>query len=145
VGTDADARPDAPSPRHDTTAPIRATQPVPPALRRAVLVRDQHCWLCGAHHRAAHQGALLIEKDAGGEIRFYHGDGTSYGQALEPQALDVQVKLFSALRNMGFKECEVRAVLELRRDDDLRGASIQHLLGEALRRIRPPRSKSVQG
>ena len=62
-------------------------------------------------------------------------DGTPYGQAIEPQTLDVQAKLFSALRNMGFKEGQVRAVLaELRRDDALRGVSIQAAGGETARR-----------
>jgi hypothetical protein len=164
-------------PHHDTYVPIRAMQTILPALRRAVLLRDQHCcrvpgcknsayldlhhlelrseggrnviWniltICGAHHRATHQGTLIIEKDASGRVRFYHGDGTPYGQALEPQALDAQTKLFSALRNMGFKESEVRAVLaELRRDDSLRGASIQDLLRKALRRIRPPRPRTAR-
>ena len=99
--------------------------------------------LCGAHHRATHQGTLLIEHDGSGGVRFYHGDGTPYGQALEPQALDVQTRLFTGLRNMGFKESEVRAVLaELRQDDALRAASIQDLLRESLRRIRPPRRKT---
>jgi hypothetical protein len=153
-----------------------ATQTIPPALRRAVLMRDRHCCrvpgcrnaafldlhhielrseggrnvpgniitLCGAHHRAVHHGSLLIERDASG-VRFRHGDGTSYGQAPEPHALDVQAKTFSALRGLGFKETEVRAVLaELRQDDDLRDASIPNLLREALRRIRPPRSMPVR-
>jgi hypothetical protein len=100
--------------------------------------------VCGAHHRAAHHGSLLIERDATGKVRFQHGDGTSYGHAPEPHALDAQAKTFSALRGMGFKEAEVRAVLaKLRQDDDLRGASVPSLLREALRRIRPP-SRSVR-
>jgi hypothetical protein len=172
-----DAEPVSRGPRHDTSVPIRATQTIPPALRRAVLVRDRHrcrvpgcknaayldlhhlelrseggrnvIWniltVCGAHHRASHQGTLLIEMDASGGVHFFHGDGTPYGQALEPRTLDVQTKLFSALRNMGFREGEVRAVLTgLRRDDGLRSASIQDLLREALRRIRPPRPRTVR-
>jgi hypothetical protein len=148
----------------------RASQTIPPALRRAVLVRDGHCCrvpgcknstfldlhhiqlrseggrnvpeniltLCGAHHRAIHRGSLLIEKDVAGAVRFRHGDGSAYGQVPEPQALDMQAKLFSALRGLGFREGEVRAVLTaLRQDEALRDASIQHLLREALRRIRP--------
>ena len=166
-----DAEPHARAARQDVV-PTRATQPIPPALRRAVLVRDQHrcrvpgCKnttyldlhhielrsegglnvirnllpICGAHHRATHQGTLLIDRDASGVVRFCHADGTPYGQALEPQTLDIQAKLFSALRNMGFKEGEVRAVLaDVRKADALRGASMQDLLRETLRRIRPRR------
>ncbi len=102
--------------------------------------------VCGAHHRAVHRGWLLIQRDASGRVSFQHGDGTPYGQAPAPRALDVQAKTFSALRGMGFKEVEVRAVLaELRQDHDLRDASLPELLREALRRIRPAHSMSVRG
>jgi hypothetical protein len=153
--------------RPDAPAGTRAKQTIPPALRRAVLLRDQHrcrvpgcknathhielrseggrnelgnvITLCGAHHRAAHRGQLVLESDAHVGVRFRHGDGTEYGQALEPRALEMAAKLFSALRNLGFREREVRAVLaELRSDDELRDASIECLLREALRRMPLP-------
>jgi Holliday junction resolvase RuvA-like protein len=149
----------------------RAKQTIPPALRRAVLLRDQHrCQVpgcrnttfldlhhiqlrseggpnelanilssCGSHHRAVHRGALLIEKDAARGFRFRHADGSPYGDVLQPQVLEVQTKLFSALRHLGFKEREGRAVLaELLTDTEIQGASLQALLREALRRLRPP-------
>ncbi len=149
----------------------RAKQTIPPALRRAVLLRDQHrCRVpgcrnatfldihhvelrseggrnelenlivaCSAHHRAAHRGELIVERDAHVGVRFRHGDGTDYGQVLEPRALEVAAQLFSVLRGLGFREREVRAVLaELRNDDALRNASIECLLREALRRIPLP-------
>ncbi len=165
----SEANPSARLPRPDARVGARATQTIPPALRRAALVRDQHCCrvpgcknaayldlhhivprseggrnvliniitLCGAHHRAVHRGALSIEMDAALGFRFRHGDGTAYGQVLEPQALDVQAKIFSALRRLGFGEGEVHAVLrELRLDENLRECRIEHLLREALRRMR---------
>ena len=149
----------------------RAKQDVPPALRRTVLLRDQHrcrvpgcrnaafldvhhvelrsedgrneltnlVTMCGAHHRAGHRGQLVIERDAHVGVRFRHADGAEYGHTLHPQALDMFAKLFSALRGLGFREREVRAVLaELRQDDHLRDASIEALLREALRRIQLP-------
>jgi hypothetical protein len=151
-------------------APARAKQTIPPALRRAVLLRDKHrcqvpgcrnttfldlhhiqlrseggrhelgnlLTLCGCHHRATHRGSLLIEKDPQGGLVFRHADGSVYGLAIEPQALEAQAKLFSALRHLGFKEREVRAVLaELRAAPGLRGASLQDQLREALRRLQP--------
>jgi hypothetical protein len=162
-------------PQTGTPTHTRATQTIPPALRRAVLTRDQHCCrvpgcrnatfldlhhielrseggrnvlgniltLCGAHHRSVHQGSLLIEKDATGGVRFRHADGNAYGHVPEPQTLEIQAKLFSVLRGLGFREGEVRAVLTaLRQDNALRDASIEHLLREALRRIRPASSRS---
>jgi len=93
--------------------------------------------VCGAHHRAAHRGNLIIQGDAHVGLRFRHGDGTEYGHPPQPETLDAQAKLFSALRGLGFREREVRAVLEnLRQDERLRDASIQCLLREGLRRIR---------
>jgi hypothetical protein len=179
-GSVADAHVDAAAPDSDAHVDAgvrlqhareiaRAKQTIPPALRRAALLRDQQrccvpgcrnatfvdlhhidlrseggrnelanvVTVCGAHHRAAHRGVLVIEGDAHVGLRFRHGDGTEYGQALHPQALEISAKLFSALRGLGFREREVRAVLaDLRQDSALRDASISHLLRESLRRIR---------
>jgi hypothetical protein len=170
---------DAPAPASAACAarpePLaRAKQSIPPALRRAVLLRDKHrcqvpgcrnttfldlhhiqlrseggrhelgnmLTLCGCHHRATHRGSLLIEKDPGGGVVFRHGDGSVYGGAVQPQALGAQAKLFSALRHLGFKEREVRAVLaDLRADPALRGVSLQDQLREALRRLHPPQPR----
>jgi Holliday junction resolvase RuvA-like protein/HNH endonuclease len=153
----------------------RAKQTIPPAMRRAVLLRDQHrcrvpgcrnatfvdlhhvelrseggrnelgnlITLCGSHHRAAHRGALIIEKDAALGLRFRHADGAVYGSVHQPRTLDLQTRLFSALRYLGFKEREVRAVLaELRANADLEGASLQVLLRKALCRLSPPEPKA---
>jgi hypothetical protein len=166
-----DAHPAAQFPRADAHVGTRAKQTIRPALRRAVLRRDQQrcrapgcrnatlldlhhvelrsegggnepenlITVCSAHHRAAHRGELVIERDAHVGVRFQHADGTEYGQALQSRALDVQAKLFSALRGLGFREREVRAVLaELQKDDQLREASIACLLREGLRRIHSP-------
>jgi hypothetical protein len=166
-----DAHVDATVPRPDADALPRAKQTIPPALRRAALLRDQHrcrvpgcrnatfvdlhhidlrseggrnelanvVTVCGAHHRAAHRGQLVIEGDAHVSLCFRHGDGAEYGQTLQPRALDVSAKIFSALQGLGFREREIRAVLaELRQDNELRNASISELLRESLRRIHVP-------
>jgi hypothetical protein len=147
----------------------RAKQSIPPAMRRAVLTRDQHrcrvpgCThatfvdvhhvvprseggcneasnllvLCSAHHRATHRGELLIEDDREGAFRFRHADGTAYGDPITPRLIDAHAKVFSALRQLGFREREVKAVLaELRADAELGGAPVERLLREALCRIR---------
>ena len=47
-------------------------------------------------------------------------------------------KVFSALRHLGFRESAAKAVQrELRADAELSAASVDQLLREALRRIRP--------
>jgi hypothetical protein len=131
----------------------RAKQSIPPAVRRAVLVRDQRrcrvpgcthaafvdvhhiqpraeggrhdpdnlITLCSAHHRASHRGELFIEAHPYGAPTFRHADGTDYGHAVAPRVVDARAKVFSGLRNLDFREREIRAVLaELLADEVLR-------------------------
>jgi hypothetical protein len=94
--------------------------------------------LCSAHHRATHHGQLLIERRPDGAIAFRHSDGRLYGAPPSPQRVELQTKVFSALRHLGFRESEVAAVLaELRADLALADATAERLLREALCRIRP--------
>jgi HNH endonuclease len=113
--------------------------------------------VCGAHHRAVHRGQLITERDASG-LRFLHADGRPYGDIGAPTR-DVKTthgedpvsenKVASALRNLGFRNPDVRAVLvELRKERSKRttadGAprvmTTEHLLREALVRLGPERS-----
>ena len=56
---------------------------------------------------------------------------------MAPRLIDAHAKVFSALRQLGFRECEVKTVLaELRADTEVCGAAVERLLREALRRIR---------
>ena len=94
--------------------------------------------LCSAHHRAAHRGELHIERDLDAILRFRHADGTVYGHPVAPRQIEAHAKVYSALRHLGFPEFAVKAVLrELRADAELAAASVQRLLREALRRIKP--------
>jgi Holliday junction resolvasome RuvABC DNA-binding subunit len=89
--------------------------------------------VCGRHHRAAHRGKLTIDRSEDGALRVRHADGSEYGRSVKPQALDVRAKVFSALRNLGFREAQVRAALEqLQREPALAQASFAGLLREAL-------------
>jgi HNH endonuclease len=128
--------------RVDSPMGARAKQTIPPALRRAVLHRDQHrcrvpgcrnstfldihhvqprskggrnvaanlLTLCGAHHRAVHRGDLIVDLAADG-FRFGHADGRAYGHLEPPTAIDIYAKVASALRHLGFRAADVRAVL----------------------------------
>jgi hypothetical protein len=99
--------------------------------------------LCGAHHRAGHRGVLVIEGPAT-TVRVRHADGSIYGRVAEPQALEAQTKVFSALRNLGFREGAVRAVLaQLESEGQGAGAAAttEQLLRAALARLTRPRSR----
>ncbi|RYZ05527.1 MAG: HNH endonuclease [Myxococcales bacterium] len=144
------------APQH---SPARATQAVPPAVRRAVLRRDRHCCrvpgctharfvdvhhvtakadggdhdagnlitLCGAHHRAIHEGALLVMENERGLV-FSHADGTPYGFAPSAASSLVQTGAFQALRGLGFREADVRRVLARALQDLELNVSLDHLL-----------------
>lgn len=147
----------------------RAKQSIPPALRRAILARDQHrcrvpgcthatfvdvhhivprseggsndpanlLTICGGHHRAVHRGELSIEPGGESGFLFRHADGTLHGQPVTAHAVDAHAKVFSALRHLGFREREVRAVLAELQSDDHPQPTVAGLLSEALRKIRP--------
>ncbi|HEY3498745.1 MAG TPA: HNH endonuclease, partial [Polyangiaceae bacterium] len=66
--------------------------------------------LCSAHHRALHEGALVIDGSAASPC-FRHSDGTLYGCLPSPEAVESFVKASQGLRNMGFRETEVQRAL----------------------------------
>ena len=143
--------------------PPRATQQIPPALRRSIWQRDQHCivpgcrhsqcdlhhlefrvdggehsernvcLVCPAHHRAIHQGRLVVEGDMLTGLSFHHADGSRYGQPLSLKAADHAARAFQALIHMGFRAKETRRALDrirARGDSDL---TLQEWLQQALR------------
>lgn len=73
---------------------------------------DNLVCLCAAHHRAVHQGRLIIEGRPSTGLTFKHADGTQYGGALRVGAADRNAQVFAALRGMGFKERECRTALD---------------------------------
>jgi len=94
--------------------------------------------LCGVHHRAVHRGELVIAGTSVDEVRFLHADRTPYGGGLDAAAVDAQAKVFSALRNLGFREKDVRVVLgTLRADPTARQLEVGPLLRQALERLGP--------
>jgi len=85
---------------------------------------------------AAHRGKLAVEGTAT-SVRLRRADGSPYGRVAEPQTLEVRAKAFSALRNLGFREGEVRAVLaQLQSEGGLEAGTIEAWLRAALARLR---------
>ena len=68
--------------------------------------------VCGRHHAAVHAGTLSIDGTAESGFTFRHADGTRYGEALRPHAIEVAQQVFSALRHMGFKETQARKLID---------------------------------
>ena len=95
--------------------------------------------LCGAHHRAVHHGQLELERSESGALCVRHADGTEYGGLLRPHLLELRAKVFSALRQLGFREAQVRAALEpLPEEPGGAQVSFDGLLRAALARLRSP-------
>ncbi len=88
--------------------------------------------LCGGHHRAVHEGRLLIDR-VDEALRFGHADGRVYGRLPDVEISDLFAKAFAALRQLGFGHSEATAAVARARrcvgpEDDLEG-----VIREALR------------
>lgn len=88
--------------------------------------------LCGAHHRAIHEGTLIVTRTTGHELSFQHADGTRYGASPSAELSLVQMRAFQALRSLGFGEGEVRRALDETRRDAGAHATLEHLLRHCL-------------
>ena len=90
---------------------------------------DNLACLCGAHHRAVHEGKLVVAGTPTRGLAFYHADGKPYGarsasasasaSALASASASASAKtsernalVFGALRGLGFGERECRTALE---------------------------------
>lgn len=162
-------QPEVPS-RSRAHTGARAKQTIPPATRRAVLLRDhRRCVVpgcknvqfldlhhivprseggdndpdnlvtcCGAHHRAAHRGKLVVKGRVSTCLQFFHADGSKYGQAPEPRWVELQAKAFAALRRLGFREGETqRALAEVCKTRGERQIDLETILRDALARLTP--------
>ncbi|HEX5099968.1 MAG TPA: hypothetical protein VFV94_10730 [Polyangiaceae bacterium] len=157
---------DAGGPAHVDARRVRATQTIPPAMRRTVLRRDggkcrvpgcrhavftephhleRRCeggkhlmdnllTLCGAHHRAAHSGSLVISGTPSSGLSFAHADGTPYGGAVAPAVADTRGKALQALVGMGFREGEAKRALA-RTPHSV--SSLEQVIRQALRELAP--------
>jgi len=67
--------------------------------------------LCGAHHRAVHEGRLKIAATSDG-TEFRHADGTPYGSLPGAPLALVRARAFRALRSLGFGESEAKNALQ---------------------------------
>jgi hypothetical protein len=119
-----------------------------PGCRHAVFVEPHHIGLrseggdhdtenlitlCAAHHRAVHQGRLIITGTAS-SARFAHADGTRYGGVVTPAAADVRAKAFQALRALGFREGDAKRALA-RIPNTV--CSLEQVIRQALRELGP--------
>jgi len=87
--------------------------------------------LCGAHHRARHEGRLAIHGTAPDRLQFEHADGRRYGEDFFAQAR-------SALRELGFSAAVADAALERARGHVTTDVRLEDLLRACLRECPRP-------
>lgn len=163
--------------RVDVAAPGRATQEIPPRVRRAVLHRhggrcavpgcghsafvDLHhierradggdhdperlIALCGAHHKAAHVGTLVIRGTYSSGFAFEHADGVRYGDAAaSPARSSVLAQVLEALVGMGWKQREAQGMVERARAHVGTATTVEDALRLVLQQAPPPRGTTVR-
>ncbi|MEZ4447171.1 MAG: HNH endonuclease signature motif containing protein [Polyangiaceae bacterium] len=93
---------------------------------------DRLLCLCGAHHRAAHAGRLVITGTATTGFAFHHADGTPYGKTLHPERTELAQRAFGALTHMGFRSAQAQRMIAV---VQARGAptDLAAFIAEALR------------
>jgi hypothetical protein len=92
--------------------------------------------ICGAHHARIHKGLLVVEGSPSAGLRFYHADGTAYGGAPEPGAVQAFADAFQALATLGFGEREARRAVEAARAHVGATPGVEEVLREALASLR---------
>ena len=73
---------------------------------------DNLACLCTAHHRAVHDGRLVIEGRPSTGLTFRHADGTRYGGEVCAGAAERNAQVFAALVSQGFPASQSRAALD---------------------------------
>lgn len=96
--------------------------------------------LCGAHHRAVHEGALHVHTNDRGGFEFLHADGSPYGRVADADEAMARRDAFLALCSLGWKQGQAKAALALVPRDP--SATTESLVRRALAILVPPRGKA---
>jgi hypothetical protein len=93
--------------------------------------------LCSAHHRAVHDGRLVVSGTYSGGFSFSHADGNRYG-APQPDSAHSKVlaEVFQILASMGFRQREARQMLDEAGPHVRAGAGVEEALRTVLRSAR---------
>jgi HNH endonuclease len=91
--------------------------------------------LCGAHHRGAHEGTLVVSGNAEAGFAFLHADGTAYGARPAAPVASVRARALQALRGLGFGERGVRQTLDEALRDGGDVTELEAVLRRCLRQL----------
>jgi hypothetical protein len=93
--------------------------------------------LCSAHHRAVHDGRLVVSGTYSKGFAFAHADGSPYG-APRPDAgrSKVLAEVFQILASMGFRQREARQMLDEANPHVGDGVGVEEALRTVLQRAR---------
>jgi hypothetical protein len=91
--------------------------------------------LCGAHHLALHEGALVITGSVDSGLDFWHADGRRYGSLIAPPTELLGERAVRALRGLGFGEKEARRAAEHAMRDFPAEAELEGMIRRCLARL----------
>jgi hypothetical protein len=93
--------------------------------------------LCSAHHRAVHDGRLVVSGTYSDGFAFTHADGSQYGAPkADATHSKVLAEVFQILASMGFRQREARQMLDEGGPHVGAGAGVEEALRIVLRRAR---------
>lgn len=95
-------------------------------------IADNLACFCGGHHRAVHEGRLIVQGRPSTGLSFFHADGTRYGGSVQVDAAERNTQVFAALRGLGFRERDCRAALVRCTGEFAADASREEVLRAAL-------------
>jgi len=100
---------------------------------------DSLITLCGAHHRAIHEGALVIRGSYAAGLVFEHADGTRYGApTVEPAKAAVLATVLERLVGLGFRHREAQSMIDRVRAHVGPAVGVEAALRAALRSAPAP-------
>ncbi|HJL20181.1 MAG TPA: hypothetical protein RMH99_31230, partial [Sandaracinaceae bacterium LLY-WYZ-13_1] len=100
---------------------------------------DNLIWICDSHHRAVHDGRLVIRGTWSTGFRFEHADGRPYGSPKTDGAASRKLSdTFEILCSLGFRQSEARRMIDGARPHVGAGTATEDMVRLALRQASVP-------
>jgi hypothetical protein len=99
---------------------------------------DNLCLICDAHHKAVHDGDLIIRGRASSDLVFAHSDGRPYGAPPPaPTRTSILEDAIAAVRSTGFSAAEARGAVAAVASHVGVNAPVEDLVRAAFQQLRP--------
>jgi hypothetical protein len=100
---------------------------------------DNLVWICDGHHRAVHDGRLVIRGAGSTGFSFEHADGRPYGSPKTDGVASKKLSdVFEILCSLGFRQTEARRMIDATRPQVGAETATEDIVRRALRHARVP-------